>query len=138
MAPTLQWIFKSIRIEWVYEESVLKEVKGQSKRYWLGLYGDSGVPGLLCKRKFSRFCIILSFPNFFSKTSDEKIKEPGQRAADINAKVIPMLGGPWSWGANVVALDYVMSTNLIDIAIHTNQNKIVNLRQNVNMTVVEI
>lgn len=49
-----------------------------------------------------------------------------------------MLGGPWSWGANVVALDYVMSTNLIDIAIHTNQNKIVNLRQNVNMTVVEI
>lgn len=75
---------------------------------------------------------------FLKQSSDEKMKEPGERAAEINSKVIPMLGGPWSWGANVVALDYFMSTNLIDIAIHTNQNKIINLRQNNNMTVVEI
>ncbi|XP_063701308.1 uncharacterized protein LOC134831500 [Culicoides brevitarsis] len=73
-----------------------------------------------------------------SYQSNEKMKEPGERAAEINAKVIPMLGGPWSWGANVVSLDYFMSTNLVDIAIHTNQNKIINLRQNNNMTVVEI
>uniref|UniRef100_A0A336KCN0 CSON007042 protein n=1 Tax=Culicoides sonorensis TaxID=179676 RepID=A0A336KCN0_CULSO len=73
-----------------------------------------------------------------SYTTGEKMKSPGERASEINAKVMPMLGGPWSWNANVVALDYVMSTNLIDMAIHTNQNKIINYKQNNNMTVVEI
>lgn len=49
-----------------------------------------------------------------------------------------MLGGPWSWNVNTISIDFFMSSNLIDIAVHTNQNKIINHKFNKNMTVVEI
>lgn len=41
----------------------------------------------------------------------------------MNKIINTRLGGPWSLKANVVAIDFFMSTNLIDIAIHINRHK---------------
>lgn len=46
-----------------------------------------------------------------------------ERAFHINHDISIWLGGAWSLSANVVALDYVYSTNLIDMAIHVNHHK---------------
>ncbi|KAG4079735.1 hypothetical protein HA402_014866 [Bradysia odoriphaga] len=46
-----------------------------------------------------------------------------ERAYRINHDLSVWLGGIWSLSANVVALDYFYSTNLIDMAIHINRHK---------------
>ena len=46
-----------------------------------------------------------------------------ERSELINPDISIWLGGPWSLSANIVALDYFLNTNLIDIAVHTNYHK---------------
>lgn len=41
----------------------------------------------------------------------------------ISSNVTSWLGGPWSLTANIVAVDFILSTNLIDIAVYSNSHK---------------
>lgn len=60
---------------------------------------------------------------FFFKNNGQKLTTTRERANQLNKNLSIWLGGPWSLSANVVAVDYFMSTNLIDIAIYTNRHK---------------
>lgn len=44
-------------------------------------------------------------------------------AERINQKIMPSLGGSWSEKANVILLDFIFSTNLVDISLYVNQQK---------------
>ncbi|XP_055704558.1 uncharacterized protein LOC129802616 [Phlebotomus papatasi] len=46
-----------------------------------------------------------------------------ERAASINRNLTIWLSGPWSLNANAVAVDYILSSCLLDIAINTNRHK---------------
>uniref|UniRef100_A0A1B0A2E1 Phosphatidylinositol-specific phospholipase C X domain-containing protein n=1 Tax=Glossina pallidipes TaxID=7398 RepID=A0A1B0A2E1_GLOPL len=52
--------------------------------------------------------------------NSEKLLTSKERASRINPKVANWLKGPWGSTANVVAMDYFSSTNLIDMAIYSN------------------
>uniref|UniRef100_A0A1A9WD25 Phosphatidylinositol-specific phospholipase C X domain-containing protein n=1 Tax=Glossina brevipalpis TaxID=37001 RepID=A0A1A9WD25_9MUSC len=55
--------------------------------------------------------------------TSEKLLTSRERASRINPKVSNWLKGPWGSNANVVAIDYFSSTNLIDMAIYSNLQK---------------
>jgi hypothetical protein len=44
-------------------------------------------------------------------------------ARKVNSQIISSLTGAWVLKANVVSLDYVFSTNLVDISLYVNQQK---------------
>lgn len=46
-----------------------------------------------------------------------------ERANLINRNVTTWLGGPWGLTANVIEIDFILSSNIIDIAIYNNRNK---------------
>lgn len=46
-----------------------------------------------------------------------------ERAAAINGNITSWLSGSWSHSTNVVSMDFVWSTNLIDLAIQANNHK---------------
>lgn len=66
--------------------------------------------------RFSTITIIV-------QTSGSSLLTTRERAYRINHDLSVWLGGVWSLSANVVALDYFYSTNLIDMAIHINRHK---------------
>lgn len=60
---------------------------------------------------------------FYFQNSYNKLQTAKERASHINSKVSNWLRGPWGTTANVVALDYFSSTNIIDVAINANIQK---------------
>ncbi|XP_059613418.1 uncharacterized protein LOC132259703 [Phlebotomus argentipes] len=52
-----------------------------------------------------------------------KLQSSRERAAAINRNLTTWLSGPWSLTANAVAVDFILSSNLLDIALHTNRHK---------------
>lgn len=46
-----------------------------------------------------------------------------ERAYLINRNITTWLGGPWGLTANVIEIDFILSSNIIDIAIYNNRNK---------------
>lgn len=44
-------------------------------------------------------------------------------ASKVNSQIISSLTGAWIFKANVVSLDYVFSTNLVEISLYVNQQK---------------
>ncbi|CAD7082251.1 unnamed protein product [Hermetia illucens] len=53
----------------------------------------------------------------------DKVSTTRERAISINYKIKDWLSGPWSLQANVVTADFIMSTNLIELALTTNRYK---------------
>lgn len=44
-------------------------------------------------------------------------------ASRVNSQIISSLTGVWILKANVVSLDYVFSTNLVEVSLYVNQQK---------------
>lgn len=64
---------------------------------------------------------FIEYKYVFQNTN--KLQGAKERASHINTKVSNWLRGPWGSTANVVALDYFSSTNIIDVAIYANIQK---------------
>lgn len=93
----------------------LDEVRDCMSKAFTGKYeGGNGSVGWT-------FAGIQGIDSSFS--SSQTILTSRERAATINRNVSTWIGGPWSLAANVVTLDFVCNTNLIDIALYTNSNK---------------
>lgn len=58
-----------------------------------------------------------------------------ERVSTINRTFSQLLSGAWSMTANVVAFDFFLSSNLIDTAVHANQQKTIN---NTNYVIIHI
>ena len=59
---------------------------------------------------------------------------PAERASIVNPKLMQLLSGPWSQRANAVLVDFFTNTNLVELAVSTNQYK--TLRNPANEAVV--
>uniref|UniRef100_A0A182UGP5 Uncharacterized protein n=1 Tax=Anopheles melas TaxID=34690 RepID=A0A182UGP5_9DIPT len=59
---------------------------------------------------------------------------PAERASIVNPKLMQLLSGPWSQRANAVLVDFFTNTNLVELAVNTNQYK--TLRNPANEAVV--
>lgn len=83
-------------------------------------FGTQGVESSYVKY----FFFLYPFSNIKNfQTNGQSLPTSRERATHINHNISIWLGGAWSLSANVVALDYFFSTNLIDMAIHTNHHK---------------
>ena len=76
-----------------------------------------------CLVYFLCWFIEYKFNHEFVFQNTNKLQGAKERASHINTKVSNWLRGPWGSTANVVALDYFSSTNIIDVAIYANIQK---------------
>ena len=58
-----------------------------------------------------------------------------ERANSINKNISNWLGGVWGLDANVVAVDFFCSSNLIDIAVYVNGHKDFGINEFVNFDI---
>ncbi|KAH8395280.1 hypothetical protein KR222_008193, partial [Zaprionus bogoriensis] len=67
--------------------------------------------------------VFLAVKSIEQALNAHKLQTAKERAALVNPKVSLWLNGPWGLNANVVAMDYFSSTNLVDLAIRVNARK---------------
>lgn len=63
------------------------------------------------------------FAIFIFQSPEYALLSSRERAYVVNRNVTAWLGGPWGLTANVIEIDFVLSSNIIDIAIYNNHNK---------------
>ncbi|XP_055686729.1 uncharacterized protein LOC129792051 [Lutzomyia longipalpis] len=89
--------------------------------YVRNLFGRRNTPGMEVPDIGWVFYGIQSIESYVG--SSRKIQSARERAAAINRNLTTWLSGPWGLNANAVAIDFILSSNLLDIALHTNRHK---------------